>query len=76
MSDEVQRAIGRIEGTLNSNTELLRNIREFLTRHEHDDNIRFTEVRDEISKINKKVLFGSGAVATLISVIGIWLKGH
>ena len=77
MSDnENQRSLGRVEGTLDSITGELRNIREFMTRHEHEDRAQFMEIRDDISKINKKVLFGSGAVATLISVVGIWLKGH
>jgi len=76
MSDEDQRSLGRIEGTLDSITGELRNIREFLIRHEHEDRTQFAEVKSDIAKINKKVLFGSGAVATLVSAAGLWLKGH
>jgi len=76
MSDEEQRSLGRIEGSLDSITGELRQIREFMIRHEHEDRTQFAEVKSDIAKINKKVLFGSGAVATMISVVGIWLKGH
>jgi hypothetical protein len=74
--DKTERSLGRIEGALEGVTGELRNIREFLTRHEHEDRVQFTEIRDDISKINKRVFLGSGAVATLISMVGIWLKGH
>ena len=73
-SDETQRAIGRIEGTLATNTLLLNDIRNDLLRHFEDDRRQFEAVETRVSGLEKKVYWFSGAFA-FIAFIATKLTG-
>lgn len=70
MSDEVQRSLGRIEGTL---AEIQRNMADAARRletHMADDNRRLDEHDDEIGKVRRRQSWTSGASAVLGIIFG------
>ena len=69
MSDEVQRSLGRIEGKLDS-------LADAMTAHFDKDEMEFGAIKRDINKINKKMFFGSGAIAAITSMVTLWIKGH
>jgi uncharacterized membrane-anchored protein YhcB (DUF1043 family) len=68
--------MGRIEATLEANTSVLNDIKDALVRHFSEDDERFNEIKKDISKINGKMIFGSGFIAAITSVVTLWFKGH
>ena len=73
--DEVQRAIGRIEGQLASNTLLLNDIRNDLIRHFEDDRRAFESIGVRVSGAEKKLWWLSG-IASAVAVVVTKLMGH
>lgn len=66
---ELERSLGRIEGKLDSLTDMM-------GQHFEDDKTSFSEIRHDVNKINKKMIFGSGFIAAITSMFTLWIKGH
>lgn len=69
MSDEIQRAVGRIEGKLDSLLETMK-------AHVADDDRNFADVNARIGKIEKKVYWFTGAWAAVGAFATYIIKGH
>lgn len=63
--EETQRAIGRIEGTLATNTIILADIRKDLIRHFEDDKETFSKIGERLGAVEKKVWYFSGIGAAI-----------
>lgn len=69
MSDEVQRSLGRIEGSLDE-------VKNLIERHLTEDDARFSSVNNRLGSVEKKTY----AASTIISLVGAYittkLLGH
>ena len=69
MSDqsELQRSLGRIEGTL-------REVKEAIVVRNAGDDARFAKVEDRVGKVERKVYWASGVIAVVTAAIVAKLK--
>ena len=70
MSDEIQRALGRIEGQLITNSSVLDELNEKLGRHFDDDRTFQADIIDRVGKVEKKVWWATGALAACTFIVG------
>ena len=70
MSDEIQRTLGRIEGQLLSNSSVLEAMNERIGQHFEDDNKFHEAITERIGKVEKKVWWATGALATCTFLVG------
>lgn len=63
--EETQRAIGRIEGTLATNTIILADIRKDLIRHFEEDKESFSKLGERLGTVERKVWYFSGVGAVI-----------
>lgn len=74
MSDEVQRALGRIEGQLEASTQILKSIKDDFRAHAEEDNHRFGEVNKQLSSLSKRVYLTSGTLGILTAFLTSFFK--
>jgi len=69
MSDEVQRSLGRIEGSLEE-------VKGLIERHLDEDNSRFSRLHDRLARVEKKTWAVVPFISLVVAYLTAKLSGH